>query len=206
MAVGKSVVILICWSPLKVVFPREFSGNPVVKTLHSLVKTLVWSVVGELRSHKPCSAAKKKLRLKKKKRFYPLEELGTSQALSLEKLLGSSKWCALQWPSPQSWVLGLGNFHQETLLQQVREIVIYVTLLNHPHHCLTIKSSLLSHFLRCCFWTPGGCMLDLIPNFVFFLPLLSLCLFWFHFQGDFLNIIWEVFGWSFILLWYNFQI
>ena len=69
MAVGKSVVILICWSPLKVVFPREFSGSPVVKTLHSLVKTLVWSVVGELRSDKPCSAAKKKLRLKKKKKI-----------------------------------------------------------------------------------------------------------------------------------------
>ena len=45
-----------------------------------------------------------------------------------------------------------GGFHQETLLQQVREIVIYFTLLSHPHHCLTIKSSLLYHFLRCFFW------------------------------------------------------
>ena len=126
MAVGKSVVILICWSSLKVVFPREFSGDPVVKTLHSLVKTLVRSMVGELRSHKLWSAAKKK-RLRLKKRFYLLEELGASQALSLEKLLGTSDWCALRWSSPQCWVLGLGGFIRK-LFSSRSERLSYILL------------------------------------------------------------------------------
>lgn len=127
MAVGKSVFILICWSSLKVVFPREFSGDPVVKTLHPLVKTLVWSMVGELRSHKPCSTAKKKKLRLKKKRFYLLEELGASQALSLEKLLGSSDWCVLRWSSPQCRVLGLGVFIRK-LFSSRSEKLSYILL------------------------------------------------------------------------------
>ena len=34
---------------------RDFPGGPVVKTLPSSVGGVVWSLVGELRSHMPCS-------------------------------------------------------------------------------------------------------------------------------------------------------
>ena len=39
---------------------RTSTGSPVVRILYSLPRTWVRSLVRELRSHKPCNAAKKK--------------------------------------------------------------------------------------------------------------------------------------------------
>ena len=44
----------------------DFPGGPMVKTLLSMQRTWVQSLVGELRSHMQCGAAKKK----KKKNAY----------------------------------------------------------------------------------------------------------------------------------------
>ena len=41
----------------------DFPGGPVVKTLLSMQRTWVQSLVGELRSHMQCGAAKKKKRM-----------------------------------------------------------------------------------------------------------------------------------------------
>ena len=46
---------------------KDFSGGPVVDSAHPLQGARVRSLVGELRSHTPCSVAKK--RKKKKKRM-----------------------------------------------------------------------------------------------------------------------------------------
>ena len=47
---------------------REFPGGPVVRTQRFHCQGRVRSLVWELRSHKPCGAAKKKKKRKKKKK------------------------------------------------------------------------------------------------------------------------------------------
>lgn len=91
----------------------------------------------------------KKVKMKKKRFFSPRVAGGLSGPFSGEAFRGFR----VMRLTVVSTMLGpwAGGFHQETLLQQVREIVIYFTLLSHPHHCLTIKTSV-SHFLRCVFW------------------------------------------------------
>ena len=54
---------------------RNFPGSPVVRTLLSLPRAQVHSLVGKLRFHKPCGMAKKLKKKKKKKKNWNIKQI-----------------------------------------------------------------------------------------------------------------------------------